>query len=532
MEFQSYLVVLWRRKWSVILTTLLITAAAAAYSRLATPIYVSSTTLRVATVGSSMIGITYPDINLSDRLMNTYAQIVTGDNVVSEVVRQLNLSEYPALDVELIPGTELMRIKAEATDPRMAQQVAALTAEVLITQSRSNASNGQATSNLLQRQLEQIERELEEARIQFDTLPGTIEDNEAKAGARQSIQLKEQSYATLLDQYERVRLNESLIANAVTVIEPAFLPGAPAKPRLEVNLALGVVMGLLAGFVLAFVFDNIDTKLYTSSQIESVSKLPTLGRIPVMNMKKGSNYGIHVGQNGYLSQTEAFRRLRINLLASFKDEPQAILITSAETGEGKSTIAANLAAVVGRTGLRVVVVDCDLHHPTQHQIFGLPNDLGLFNVLTKQVGVEGVIQQSRIQNVSVVTSGPALSNLDELQEFRQLTPKGMVERIDQGTELLGTVEMRNVMAQLKQKFDVIMLDTPAYMMVTDAATLAPIVDEIALVVTRQRSHRNTFQAIQNQLVSLKGDAVGIVINHAEQDGRPKSNRVNGARYRN
>lgn len=531
MEFQSYLVVLWRRKWIVFATMLLVTAAAAAYSYLATPIYASSTTLRVATVGSSMIGITYPDINLSDRLMNTYAQIVTGDNVMSEVVHQLNLNEYPQLDVELIPGTELIRIKSEATEPALAQQTAELAAELLITQSRRMyTSNGQATSDLLQRQLEQIERELEEARVQFDNLPGTTEDNEAKAGARQSIQLKEQSYATLLDQYERVRLNESLIANAVTVIEPAFLPGAPAKPRLKVNLALGMIMGLLAGFVLAFVFDNVDTKLYTSNQIESVSKLPTVGRIP--QLKKETDYGIHVGQNGYLAQTEAFRRLRVNLLPAFKDQSQAILITSAETGEGKSTITANLAAVVGRTGLRVVVVDCDLHRPTQHQIFGLPNDLGLFNVLTKQVSVDGAIQQSRVQNVSVITSGPALTDLDELQEFRQLTPKGMVERMGQGTELLGTVEMRNVMAQLKQKFDVIMLDTPAYMMVTDAATLAPMVDEIALIVTRQRSHRNIFQNIQNQLVNLKGDAVGLVINHAEVDGRQQKIAVNSVRYRN
>lgn len=518
MELQNYLVILWRRKWLVVLITLLVTAAAAVYSYVATPIYASATTLRVTTVGSSMIGITYPDINLSDRLMNTYAQIATGDNVLGEVITRLNLTEAPILNVELVPGTELIRIRAETTDPELAQRTASLAAELLIVQSRKTyTSNGLTTSELLQRQLEQIEKELEEARIQFDQLPGTTDDNPARASARQSIQLKEQSYAVLLDQYERIRLNEALVANAVTVIEPAFLPQAPAKPRIKVNIVLGMIVGLLGGFAVAFLFDNLDTKLYTSSQIESVSKLPTVGRIPVL--EKENDYGIHVGRNGYLPQTEAFRRLRVNLLANPGNQSQAILITSAEAGEGKSTIAANLAIMVGRSGQRVVVIDCDLHTPTQHKIFDLPNNFGLSNILTKQVGLGGATQLSRFQNVSVITSGPALPDLNELQESLQLTPKGLADRLGQGTELLGTVDMRNMIEQLKQEYDLVLLDTPAFLAVTDAATLVPVVDEIALVVARQWSRRDMFQNIQQQLISLKADAVGIVINRAEGNGK-------------
>jgi Mrp family chromosome partitioning ATPase len=476
--------------------------------------YRSSTTLRVATVGSGLID-SRTDINYTDRLMNTYSRIVTGASVSQQIRNQLGLENRPSISVELIPNTELLRITAEASDPEAAQQVAELAATFLIEKSRElYAGEGQATIDILGRQLQQLEAELADLRGEYETLlasPAT--DQAAVDAASQNIALKERTYTTLLDEYERLRLEDAMRMNAVSVVEPAHFPGSPATPRTQMNLVLGALVGLFIGIGLALIFENLDTRLRTPTQIETVTGAPVIGNIPSGGRSLGT-VGIN-GANVDLPHIEAFRRIRINLMAIIPDgQPYAMLVTSAKEGEGKSTVSANLAVSIAKSGRSVVLLDCDLHEPTIDDRFGLPNDRGLTSYLTQQASLSGVLQSTELSTLKVVTTGPTLINSSEPEYSISLAPAALAERLYQGTEILGSAQMRIMLRELKTQFDVVILDTPALETVTDAAVLVPAVDDVLLVVAQDQADLDTVRSVRDQLAKLNAKSLHIIVNRS------------------
>ncbi len=516
MELRQYIAIIRRRKWLIIGATILGVLVAAGLSYLATPMYRSSTTLRVATVGSNIAG-GRTDITYTDRLMNTYSRIVTGGSAAGQIRQDLSLTERPQISVELIPNTELMRISAEASDPAVAQRVANDAAQILIDRSRElYAGDNQTTIDILARQLEQTEGELADLRAQYEVMLLDADSDAAKLNAAsQNIALKERTYTTLLDEYEAVRLDEAVRTNAVSVVEPAFLPSTPSKPRTELNIVLGLLVGLFSGVALALLRENLDTKLYTPTQIEAITKTPAIGRIPAAQGQPGlvSLSGI---SNGFQPQVEAFRRLRINLLSFVPDgQPYALSVTSATEGEGKSTVAANLAISIAKSGRSVALVDCDMNDPAVHQLFGVPNDRGLTNFLTKQVGVGGVLQETVLSNLQVVTSGAGMLEPAGIPGAPQLSPAALTERLRHGSELLGSGQMRELLLQLKEQYDIIVLDTPALSTVTDAAVLVPLVDHVLLVVAQSQADRESVRQAREQLEVMNVRSVGVVVNRVE-----------------
>ncbi len=485
MELRQYLAVIQRRKWIIILTTIITTALAALATFLATPQYESTTTLRVATINN---------IDYTQLLMNTYARIATSGTSKTELTQQLNLEGPPNISVELVPGTELMTITAEAPDPELAQAIADTTATILAAQSREIYSgSGQTTTEILAAQLAQAEGELAEARDEYDQLLISAPDDATAIDAMdQSIALKERTYATLLDQYESARVNEALLANSVSVVEPAYLPVSPSKPRTLLNIALGFLGGLMLGFVLAFLAENLDTRLYTTEAIEGATQFPTVGRIP----EAPDDMQIARIGNGHYPQVEAFRRLRTNILTLDPEgESQVLMMTSAQRGEGKSTVAANLAVTIAQSGRRVVVVDCDMRLPTMHKIFELPNRRGLTSVLTKEVELDEAISYSTFPRLHVLTSGPLPPN---------------------PTELLGSPRMAALVQELQKEFDYVVLDTPAILSVADAAVVVPLADTVIWVVTRAQTRRDDIETVRRQLVNVRAKSVEVVVNKAEE----------------
>lgn len=511
MELREYIAILRRRKWIIIGSTILGILLAAGLSYLATPMYRSVSTVRVATVGSSVTG-GRTDISYTDRLMNTYSRIVTGGSAAQQLRQDLALTERPQLSVELIPNTELMRISAEASDPAIAQEVADGAAAILIERSRQiYGGDNQATIDILTRQLEQTEGELQTLRLQYEELLRDETADAAKVNAAsQNIALKERTYTTLLDEYENLRIEEAVRANAVSVVEPAYLPTSPSEPRTLLNILLGMLVGFFAGIGLALVRENLDTRLYTTAQIEALTRLPAIGRIPAAQGQLGL-VGMN-GVNSYQPQVEAFRRLRINLLSFVPDgQPYAILATSAREGEGKSTVVANLAVSIAKSGRSVVVVDCDMHEPTLHHFFDLPNDRGLTNFLTKQVGVSGILQHSEFSNLQVVTCGTGMLVPQDVPGAASLTPAALIERVRQGSELLGSNQMRSLLQQLKEQYDIIVLDSPALSTVTDAAVLLPLVDHILWVVAQAQADRDSVRSVSDMLGHMNVKSMSVVV---------------------
>ena len=260
-----------------------------------TPVYTASTTLRVATASTGSVG--YSDYMYADRLMNTYTRIATSGPVLQELAEKLHLKSLPEIVVATIPNTELIKITVESSSPIIAKDSANTLAEILIEQGKEFYSGGgKSAQEILSEQVKLAEDELNLARQAYDKyVSENPNDTSSTDAMRNAIQLKENTYATLLEQYDQARLREMIRANIISVVEPSSLPSRPSKPNKLVNISLGFIVGLAGGFGLAFVLESLSNRLYTSKQIEAIAKMNVIGQIPLTERKwpvkwlRGSN---------------------------------------------------------------------------------------------------------------------------------------------------------------------------------------------------------------------------------------------------
>ncbi|KLU40128.1 MAG: CpsD/CapB family tyrosine-protein kinase [Limnochordia bacterium] len=190
--------------------------------------------------------------------------------------------------------------------------------------------------------------------------------------------------------------------------------------------------------------------------------------------------------------SEAFRTLRTNLQFTSPDRQlRVILVTSAAPGEGKSTISSNLAVAFSQAGLRTLLLDCDLRKPTVHKIVGLHNSPGLTSLLVGEVKREDVVKDVGVPNLSVIPSGPVPPN---------------------PVELLGSQAMRNVLNAVREEFDMVVVDAPPIVAVTDAAVLCPLVDGVLLTVAAGEVPRELAQHARSLLENANANVLGVVLN--------------------
>lgn len=191
---------------------------------------------------------------------------------------------------------------------------------------------------------------------------------------------------------------------------------------------------------------------------------------------------------------EAYRTLRTNIQFSKTDgELKTIMFTSAGPGEGKSTTIANAAVAMAQSGKKVILMDCDLRKPVQHKIFGKKNR-GLTNVLVEELDVEDFIQDTQVENLRVLTSGPIPPN---------------------PSELLGSTKMQELIDYLKTQTDYLIIDAPPVIAVTDACVLASKVDGITLVVNSGEIRPEMAQRAKDLLLKANGHLLGVVLNRVE-----------------
>lgn len=493
METRDYLDVLQRRKWVLILSVFVTMAIAAAGSLVMRPVYAATATLRVAVAVDKTMD--YSDYLYADRLMNTYSRIVTSAPVLEEVMREFGLSKLPEVKAEVVPDTELISITAEHTNPTLARDIANALGDALVVRSRGlYTGNSKSATEILGEQLAQVQDELEQARAEYAKVLTQEPDNTAKANALyHAIEIKQRAYAKLLEQHEEARVAEALRSNAITVVEPASLPEKPSKPNMKMNLLVSLAVGMMGAIGLVFLFDSLDTTLYTVAQVKSATGISILGQIPASRypLLQPEAARVSFSANGHLVLQEAYRRVRTNIFSvNFDDSIKIILTTSAEPGEGKSTVVANLAKSIAQTGRQVVVVDGDLRRPTLHTMFNVPNEVGFSNVLQGEALLQEALQETSTPNISILTSGIIPEN---------------------PTELLASLQVSALIKQLACDFNYVLVDTPAVLPVVDAAVLAPATDGVLLVVRRAQTSREAVQAALNQLAEVKARPLGIIV---------------------
>ena len=503
MEMKHYLEIFNRRKWIVIITAAVTLIVIAVATFLMAPIYSTSTTIRIAQIQDQSVS--YFDLNYTQRLINTYVELVQSRPFLSEVIERLQLRADPGalagvIKAEAIPDTELLVITAESPDPATAMLITNTLGQLLVEEgAKFYSGQGKSAREILLDQLTTLEETLSEDRNRLQTLlasEGTETPSTEIQALSSRIFVQEQTYSTLLHAYEEARLLDEARANSVSIAIPAEIPEVPSKPRVALNLVLGALVGLGGGIGLALIMESLDTSIYSPDDMKIEAQAPLLASIP--NLKVPSELRsapLLLRANGKSSATEAFRLLRSSVLTFESGRPlRTLLVTSVEPDAGKSTVLANLAVALAESGRSVVAVDCDLRKPSLDRIFGVDNSLGLKDVIANEREIGTAVQKTKFTNVYVLPSGRSTHN---------------------PAELLGLPRMQQVFRDLANWADIVLIDSPPLLEFSDAVTLAPQVDGVALVVSRGRVTTAQVEKALAQLAKVGAERLGVVFNRAE-----------------
>jgi succinoglycan biosynthesis transport protein ExoP len=275
---------------------------------------------------------------------------------------------------------------------------------------------------------------------------------------------------------------------AVSVKQVAEPPAYPARPRVGLNLTLGMLVGLVIGIGLAFFIEYLDTSVKTMDDVESLLGVPVLAIIP-------KNINLLHKAEGDTPDAEAYRILRTNIeFNRANPEANTISLVSGGPGEGKSTTIANLAFICAQGGYSTLIVDADLRRPVQHLLFDLSNELGLTNYLTTDMDLDQAISPTSVENLSILPSG--------------ILPSDAVG-------ILNSQRMSDTIAELKMRYDIVFFDSPPILGVSDASVIASEVDQTVIVVQHRRFPRAMLTRVKQAILGVGGTVLGVVLNNVD-----------------
>jgi len=439
----------------------------------------------------------YPEILRNDLIKNLEGNVTT-----------LRL-QRTRLEAQFKPGwPELDQVAGQLAE-----------AEKQLQQERQRAIRNAETEYRTAMQREKLlSQALEAQKVQADAFnQNSIQYNIIK----RQVETDKQLYDGLLQRMKEAGVSAGLQSNNIHVVDTAQVPRMPYSPNKPLNLSLALMIGLMFGTGLAFFVEHLDNSVKTPDDIDRYIKLPSLGVIPSLNsVGAGRQFRVKllgaVGRNGgngngnghhtgadvityYDAKSlisEAYRNLRTSVLLSSGagQPPKVLLVTSSQRAEGKTTTAANIAVTLAQTGGRVILLDCDMRNPRIHRIMGMPNKAGMSTFLSGNCDLSGLIQESEVANLFVVTSGPVPPN---------------------PAELLGSARMKQGLYLLAGSFDHIVIDSPPVLAVTDARILAPGVDGVVLVIKGGETPKEAVQRTKRLLQEVHGHLIGTLLNNVD-----------------
>ena len=413
----------------------------------------------------------------------------------------------------------------------------------------------------LKKQEQQAARNIEDEYIAAQRRVALVQDafekqqNQANAVAEKSVQYNilkrevdsnKQLYEGLLQRMKEAGISAGLKASNIRVVDAAVPPVKPVKPRILLNLAVGLFVGLVCGVSLAFLQEHMDDTLKTPDDIENFLRAPALAMIPssrVANPRangrhkqktdprpllEASGFSVpeslktispsgngngngsgnaHANGNGngwlrvdsapfaYSPLAEAFRNLRTSVLLSTASRPpQSLVFVSAEPSEGKTTICSNLAISLAQLGKRVLVVDADMRRPTIHEFFHLSKSAGLVNYLTGAPDWRALVQPSGIERLDCLVCGPVPPN---------------------PSELIFSTRMRTLVAEASAEYDLALIDAPPLLNVADGRILATMVEGVVMVVKGGATPREMVRRAEIYVSEVGGHLIGVVLNDVD-----------------
>jgi polysaccharide biosynthesis transport protein len=324
---------------------------------------------------------------------------------------------------------------------------------------------------------------------------------------KRDVETNRQLYEGLLEKLKEAGVTAGLRSSNVKIVNAARVPMAPSEPNVPRNLAFGFVLGLTSGVGLAFLLENLDNTVRTPEQAQIISALPSLGMIP-----QGSKNGLETNNPKRLSvaaskeavelvtqsrpqsqMAESYRALRTSLLlSSIGAPPKTILVTSALPQEGKTTTSINTSIVLAQKGVKVLLIDADLRRPGVHKTLGMGPRSGLSNVLTGSAKLAQAISRSPLlPNLFVLPAGTPPPN---------------------PAELLASAKMTDLLAELREQYDHIIIDTPPTLSVTDAVVLATRADSVILVIRSGQTTKGALRRSRDILMQVNAKVTGVLLN--------------------
>lgn len=356
-----------------------------------------------------------------------------------------------------------------------------------------------ARADALQKVVDSYERKLE----------GIPEKNLELARLVRNAEINEKIFLMRSEKYEESRIAEAGKTANARIIDPATPPQRPIRPNRKLNVALAIFFGLGLGVAIAFIIELLDNSVRTVEDLEKM-KVNVLGAIPTINpdeiarrMKRRGYKLTSEDRSRLMSKlitnfspkspvSEAYRSLRTNILFANLDQTmKTLVVSSSATKEGKSTTVANLAITMSQMGSRVLIIDADLRRPTIHSLFKLDRQIGLSNALLGTYTLDEVIKPSGVENLDVITAGDIPPN---------------------PSELLSSNAMHKALSILTQRYDMILLDSPPLIAVTDAAVLSTKADGVLMVVSSGYVTRKEVERAIQLLQNVRAKLLGIFLN--------------------
>lgn len=429
MTVQDFLVAL-RQRWRIVLATLLLVLGVAALVSMQTPrVYEASSRVYLLAGGEDSNGNLY---NMPATEKETLVQVASAPVVLTAVREQLGLPEGTPMKVQAstVGDTNLLDVTVRTDGAERAQQIATAVPEVLASVARDYAPS----------------------------------------------------------------LSQSGQTVTASVLQPATVPGAPVEPDIVRNLLMGALAGLLLGIVFALVRHNMDTRIRGARDLATLSDRPLLSAIPAVDDDKGTGHAIYVESDPFGPQSEAVRQLRTNML--FVDVTaggHAFMLTSSVPGEGKSTTAVNLGLAMADAGMRVLLIDADLRHPTIAKTLGLEDGVGLTTVLVGAAEPEDVIQRWAGTDLHILAAGDIPPN---------------------PSELLGSNAMKELFEELSSHFDFVLVDTPPVLPVADALVVSRLTSGTIMVVAADTTRKRHLAEALRVLRTADVEVGGFVLTNA------------------
>jgi capsular exopolysaccharide synthesis family protein len=388
----------------------------------------------------------------------------------------------------------------------------------MVEQARKGA---QAAFQTAKRREQALAAELDRAKDE------TIEMGSAAVGYN-NLQMEISTRRQLLDELLRrqsetdvtARLQASRESN-IRIVDRALVPGGAFRPSLRKDLGLSLVLGIFLGLGCIFLVEYLDRTLKSAEEAERLLGLPVLALVPdVSDRGKGYSYGYGYGYGGRKRKrkswrdkkapaetikeiellphtkprhavSEAYRALRTALLLSSAEEMRMIALTSAQSGEGKTATAANLAVVMAQLGRSVLLIDADLRKPRQHRVFRVSNRQGLVNCLTEGTDLDEVVQTTVVPGLTLMTSGTIPPN---------------------PSELLASDRMRELLERARRLFDFVIVDTPPILAVTDASLVGAQADGMVFCLNAGKVLREEARTGTDRLAMAGNKVLGLVLN--------------------